>query len=79
MAKLKYTAPVFRFHQIPLVSGAGTGCAYDANASAGSCAVLDPDLGMRIFTSAAHGCQIIGNPEDFCYTVPMADYNIYMS
>ncbi len=79
MAKLKYTKPAFAIHQIPLVQGAGTGCYYDLNAGSDHCAIYDPDLDITIFTNKASGCDVIGNPEDFCYTVPLADQNIYMS
>ncbi len=79
MAKLKYTKPAFAIHQIPLVQGAGTGCFYNATSGENNCTVLDPDLGFTIFTEANNSCYYKGNPEDFCYTVPLADQNIYMS
>ena len=79
MAKGKYIKPAFMFHQIPLVAGAGTGCSYDSTQSDGACAIMDPDLGMTIFGQGNNDCEIQGNPEDFCYSVPMADYNIYSS
>ena len=79
MAKMQYIKPAFKFHQIPLVSGAGTGCAYDSLAGDSSCTIIDPDLGMTIFTEVNSSCQIQGKPEDFCYSVPMMDYNIYNS
>ncbi len=77
MAKGKYIKPAFMFHPIPLVAGAGTGCGYDTNSTDSNCAVEDPDLGMFLFTTENASCEIQGNPEDFCYTGPMADYNIY--
>ncbi|MBO4894381.1 MAG: hypothetical protein J5562_05670 [Clostridia bacterium] len=79
MAKLNYTKPAFAFHQIPLVTGGGTGCSYNWEANDQNCTVTDPDLGMSIFTQGNGYCEIAGDPSDFCYTVPMADHNIYNS
>ena len=79
MAKLNYTKPAFAFHQIPLVTGGGTGCSYNWQATDSNCSVYDPDLEMTIFVEGNGACEIAGNPEDFCYTVPLADHNIYTS
>ena len=79
MAKGKYIKPAFMFHPIPLVAGAGTGCSYNSSATDSSCTVYDPDLEIIIFTTDNSYCDVQGNPEDFCYTVPVADYNIYSS
>ena len=80
MVKLKYIKPAFAVHPIPLVQGGGTGCYFDLQAGEGShCSVTDPDLGVTIFVEGNNACEYAGNPEDFCYTVPLADHNIYMS
>ena len=79
MAKGKYIKPAFMFHPIPLVAGAGTGCSYNSSANDSSCTVYDPDLEMTIFNSGNNACDLTPPDEGICYTVPVADYNIYSS
>ena len=78
MAKLAYMKPAFQFYQIPLVTGGGTGCAYQATTGDYSCPVLDEDLGQTIFSSKPP-CQRTTGGENICYNVPIADYNVYKS
>ena len=77
MAKMTYMKPAFQFHQIPLVAGAGTGCAYTATSAEYVCAVYDEDLECTIFSERPPCDRTSGG--NVCYTVPMADYNIYNS
>lgn len=78
MAKLAYMKPAFQFHQIPLVTGAGTGCYYRATHDDYVCPVLDEDLGVTIFSSRPT-CQRTTGGGNVCYNVPVADYNVYNS
>ncbi|MBR2732410.1 MAG: hypothetical protein IKD72_10565 [Clostridia bacterium] len=78
MAKLAYMKPAFQFHQIPLVTGGGTGCAYRATHEEYVCPVTDPDLGVTIFASRPT-CQYTTGGGNVCYNVPVADYNVYNS
>ena len=80
MAKFSYSKPAFTFQAIPLVVGGGTGCFYNTEASNAQCTVFDEDLGITIFVSSNSFCDY--SPEDgtnLCYTVPLADQNIYNS
>ena len=78
MAKLSYGKPAISFQAIPMVVGGGTGCFYETTSAAYICAVYDEDLGMWIFSDTSDGCQLLSEG-NICYTVPMADTNIYNS
>ena len=78
MAKMSYSKPSFAFHAIPAVVGGGTGCYYTTEQEPKACGIYDPDWGEWIFSGGI--CTI--EPEDgfnFCYTVPLADNNVYNS
>ena len=75
--KRKYEKPLFVIHQIPLVQGGGTGCAYSA-LSTTACGVYDPDLGQTLFVDMSV-CTLYADPGEMCYTVPISDQNIYSS
>lgn len=79
MAKMAYMKPAFQFHQIPLVTGGGTGCAYLSTQAEYVCPVYDEDWGMTIFGDGAGSeCEIVSDG-NVCYSVPVADYNVYNS
>ena len=80
MAKFSYSKPAFTFQAIPLVVGGGTGCFYNPSATGSNCVIYDDDLGISIFADENSACMY--KPADgsnICYTVPLADQNIYNS
>ena len=77
MAKMSYSKPAFTFHAIPMVVGGGTGCYYTTDQEQDVCGIYDPDFGFWIFSE---NCDY--TPDDgfnICYTVPIADQNVYNS
>ena len=80
MAKMSYSKPVFTFQAIPLVVGGGTGCSRSVNSAEYFCKIYDEDLGIYIFASNNPECDYgPADGDNICYTVPLADHNIYNS
>ena len=77
MAKMSYSKPGFAFHAIPLVVGGGTGCFYELTSQQFVCPVYDEDLEGTIFSNDSCDYQALDG--NLCYSVPMADHNIYNS
>ncbi len=78
MAKLSYGKPAIKFQAIPMVVGGGTGCFYETTSAAYVCAVYDEDWNMTIFSEDNGDCEIKSDG-NFCYSVPIADSNVYNS
>ena len=80
MAKFSYSKPAITFQAIPLVVGGGTGCFYNPSATGRNCVIEDTDLGITIFSSDNSACEYgPADGDNICYTVPLADANIYNS
>lgn len=75
MAKLTYMKPTFQFHQIPLATAA-VSCSISAAFQEYTCPVTVPEWGMTIFTDT--DCDM-DNPDQVCYHVPTASYNVFGS
>ena len=80
MAKFSYSKPAFTFQAIPLVVGGGTGCSLSATSAEYVCAIYDEDLEITIFSTDNSACEYApADGNNICYTVPLADHNIYNS
>ena len=80
MAKFSYSKPAITFQAIPMVVGGGTGCYYNPEAT-GSHGTIEDEFGDKLFLIFPDPCTVTP-PEgetNICYTVPLADANIYNS
>ena len=78
MAKLSYGKPAIKFQAIPMVVGGGTGCFYETTSAPYDCRVYDEVVGWIFSDSAGSNCEVISEG-NFCYSVPIADSNVYNS
>lgn len=79
--KKKYESPKIIFESFKLSSSIAAGCEIlSTNAASFVCPVVDPEIGMSIFTTES-SCDLTspGYLDKICYDVPLENYNVFSS